>query len=351
MKFDTLGVSSQDDSAREATQMFEKPCISGTQKVPGANVAESVEETFLPSSFLLDLMCEGSQASQMVFPLVDNYIINLLAMVSTLVKVAVCSECKEGTMEIFELNYTASSATKFLLRCNNCHNSIVFLGVGDFNSVSTNALDASSVLGSCIVGLNSRKMRTYHACLGLPPAPNAPKFIKIRAELITAAEEEAKASMERAVAELKSSLGLDSTTKRVHASASIDGAYHASSCFSSAVSTQTGKVLAYEIASNGCSICTRYRNKDTKDELLDDDRLKWDDHKKECQAKYTSSSNIHLESAVAPEVIKQAHKRGVVFSTLVCDGDNDTVGSLNKLDIYKKLGIDMNIRKIECLTM
>ena len=65
-------------------------------------------------------MCEGSQASQMVFPLVDNYIINLLAMVSTLVKVAVCSECKEGTMEIFELNYTASSATKFLLRCNNC---------------------------------------------------------------------------------------------------------------------------------------------------------------------------------------------------------------------------------------
>ena len=54
MKFDTLCVSSLDDSW-ETTQMFKKPCTSIIQEVPGANVAESVEETFLPSS--LSLVC------------------------------------------------------------------------------------------------------------------------------------------------------------------------------------------------------------------------------------------------------------------------------------------------------
>ena len=52
MKFDTLGVSSLDDSAWETTQMFKKPCTSIIQEVPGANVAESVEETFLPSRWI-----------------------------------------------------------------------------------------------------------------------------------------------------------------------------------------------------------------------------------------------------------------------------------------------------------
>ena len=34
---------------------------------------------------------------------------------------------------------------------------------------------------------------------------------------------------------------------------------------------------------------------------------------------------------------------------MVCDGDNDTDGSLDDSLIYKNLGIDLNIRKIECL--
>ena len=85
-----------------------------------------------------------------------------------------------------------------------------------------------------------------------------------------------------------------------------------------------------------------------KNELLDNDCLNWDDYTNYCQANYSSFANIHLVSARAPEVVNQAHVKGVLF-TLVCDGNNDNVGSLNKLDIYKKLAIDMNITKIECL--
>ena len=45
-------------------------------------------------------------------------------------------------------------------------------------------------------------------------------------------------------------------------SASLDGAYHSSSCFSSTVSTKTGKVLVYEVACNNCSTCSRYQDKE-----------------------------------------------------------------------------------------
>ena len=68
-------------------------------------------------------------------------------------------------------------------------------------------------------------------------------------------------------------------------------------------------------------------------------------------SRYPEYANIHLETAVAPELIKQAYERGIVFHTLVCDGDNDAVESLNDTSrIYQKLGIDQNIRKIECLS-
>ena len=114
-------------------------------------------------------------------------------------------------------------------------------------------------------------------------------------------------------------------------SASIDGAYNGSSCFSSIVSMKTGKVIAYKVGTNKCSGC------------------KLGIHKPDCQAEYFDYANVHLESAIAKNLLAQAHKRGIVFDTLVCDGDNDTVGSLNDSLIYKNLGIDLNIRKIECL--
>ena len=76
----------------------------------------------------------------------------------------------------------------------------------------------------------------------------------------------------------------------------------------------------------------------------------WDAHKIQCPAEYSELANIHLESAVAIDTLEQAYNRGIVFPTLVVKGDNDTVGSLNASDIYKKRGIDMEIQKIECLS-
>ena len=156
--------------------------------------------------------------------------------------------------------------------------------------------------------------------------------------------------MERAKKELESRIGIDPITKCVHVSASMDGAYRSSSCFSSAVSTTTGKVLAYKVATNSCCSCTRYRNKEFAGTLSEQDQHNWDTHKPVCQADYSDYATVQPESAIVPEFLKQAYERGIVFHTLVCDGDNDTVGSLNDSLVYGKLNNDQKIREIECLS-
>ena len=79
-------------------------------------------------------------------------------------------------------------------------------------------------------------------------------------------------------------------------------------------------------------------------------RKSWDAHKSDCiEQKYGDYENVHLESAAAIELIKQVHERGIVFDTLICDGDNDTVGALNQSGAYQKLDINLKIQKILCL--
>ena len=79
----------------------------------------------------------------------------------------------------------------------------------------------------------------------------------------------AKGTMERAAIQLKASHGR-SVDGLIHDIASFDGPYKKQStkggggysryCFASVVSMTTGKVLAYEVACNSCSECTRHAN-------------------------------------------------------------------------------------------
>ena len=117
---------------------------------------------------------------------------------------------------------------------------------------------APLVLGARIVGMNSEKLRTFNGCVNLPPVPTPYTFTKIHSEVLTAAEEES--SMERATMELKSQFPIDPITNCVYVPASIDGTYNSSACFSSIISTKTGKALAYKVASNSCSTCSLYNN-------------------------------------------------------------------------------------------
>ena len=334
--FDTLEVDSQqDDSASES--LFKKPRLSKRRsKVPTESISSKKlnfdDEIYLPEPIKMHLLIpeliEDQQFEQLimqeVLPLCGNYIMDLDAMVSALSAVATCKRCKSGEMQLFEMKRTTTCASQLVFRCNACCNAIIFMNVGEIGSKSTNILDLSSVLGSRLAGIPSEKLRTFSASMGLPPPPIQYHHTKIMNEVIIAAEKEANSSLERATKELESQIGIDPITKYVHVTASIDGAYNGSSCFSS-------KVIAYIVGTNKCSGC------------------KLGAHKQECQAEYSDCANVHLESAIAKDLLAQAHKRGIVFDTLICDGDNDTVKSLNDSHIYKKLGIDLKIRRIECL--
>ena len=177
-------------------------------------------------------------------------------------------------------------------------------------------LDSACVLGGRIAGLSADKLRSYHAFLNIPPPPNPYRFPKIQADVLAAAEKEAKATIDRATMELQFQMSIDPATQCTHVSASIDAAYPSSNCLSPTISTETGKVLAYKVACKKCLICKRYQNRKQNGPLSELDVQKSD---------YAA---IHLETAVAPEVIKQAHERGIVFHTLVCDGDSDAVDAL-----------------------
>ena len=341
--FDKLNFDIQ-DSGSEST--FKKPRMKATGKL------QHTCGSFLPDCFELRMEIEGCMfPKQKVRPVTDNYVIDLVAMIKTLSEVATCKKCKEGEIEIFEIDLRGTSASKLLFRCNACDNAKISMNVGVVGSKSTNVLDSSCVLGARLAGINSEKLRVYHASLGLPPPPSSYSYPRIEKQLLVAVENEAKASMARAAKELQTRIGIDISTRCAHVSASIDGAYHHSSCFSSIISPLTNKVLAYEVISNRCATCTYYKNKDKKFTLSDDLRLNWDAHKIACPAlRYQDYADVHLESVAAVELIQQAHERGIVCNTLICDGDNDTVGSVNKSDTYLRLGMDLKVSKILCLS-
>ena len=110
------------------------------------------------------------------------------------------------------------------------------------------------------------------------------------------------------------------------------------------------KYFTYKVAFRGCIECTRYQGKENDDTLSDAESQDWHAHKMQCPAEYSEYANTHLESAVALDIIEQAHDRDIDFPTLVVDGDNDTVESLNASDIFQKRGINLKIQKIECLS-
>ena len=183
-------------------------------------------------------------------------------MVSTLKKVVTCIQCQSGAMELYEMACSGTCATKLLFICDDCANSEIFMTIDTKHSDTMNSLDFSSVFGSHLAGLSYEKTNSLYASLNLTPPPSRYKNTKIEKKVVIAAEKEAVASMERAKKELESTIVIDPTTKCVHVSASMDGCYRSSSCFSSAVSTTTGKVIAYKVASNSCLICTRFSNRE-----------------------------------------------------------------------------------------
>ena len=57
-----------------------------------------------------------------------------------------------------------------------------------------------------------------------------------------------------------------------------------------------------------------------------------------------------LEYELAPVILSQCLNRGVLFTGLVCDGDNKTFSMVDECNPYRELGWDGEIDRFECLS-
>ena len=165
----------------------------------------------------------------------------------------------------------------------------------------------------------------------------------------------------RAKIGLETIFGTNPLTNCVHAEVSYDGAYQIRSkkggggyspyCFAAAISVETGKVISYDVACNSCRKCNLYASKLRDQEITEEGHHNWFlEHQSTCPAKYSEYASVHLESLLAPLVVRQAYDRGNIFTGIVSDGDNKTDATLKYADIYKTLGFDLEIGRMECLS-
>ena len=192
---------------------------------------------------------------------------------------AVCRHCQSGELHLFNKGTKAGCATLLLLTCSHCQVSKSFWSVsGRFGSrievgsgkhiSKRNSTVYASVLGGRLIGVGCERLSLYHACLGIPSCQASSTFSDVEVDILTAAESIANRCMDNARLELEHILGLNVSTGLVHAVGSFDGAYQQRSgkagggfsryCFASVISSQTSKVLAYEVACNNCSICNQH---------------------------------------------------------------------------------------------
>ena len=307
-----------------------------------------------------------------VLPVTGNLIVNADSLISILGEVAVCRNCQLGTLELYKTSYFQSCATHLMFRCKKCFVNRIFWSVSDFfkskielgdKQISRrNDMMYASVLGGRLAGVGEPALRTYHAALNIPPPPGGSSFQRIQQDLLIASEYVANKSMMKAKTELEAIFGTNPVTNRVHAVVSYDGAYQIRSkkggggfspyCFASAISCETGKVVAYDVACNTCRQCNLYARKLRQNELNAEqyDNF-YKEHNTTCPAKFSQYSSTNLESLLAPLVVRQAYDRGIIFSGIVSDGDNKTDIAIKDADIYKTLGFDdLEIGRLECLS-
>lgn len=222
------------------------------------------------------------------------------------------------------------------------------INVGNEVIPKRNSLVYSSILGGRMIGIGLKPLQFYHASLNIPQPPLASVFQDAQKSILIATEQLAIKSMEIARSDLAGFLGVSTSEKYINAVASYDGAYqqragtsgggHSRYCFSSCDSVNIAKVLSYEVSCNSCSQCSKYENKLSDEKITSDEFIAWQsNHQTICPAPFSELASVHLESAIAPKVIKNALDRGIKFSGLVCDGDHKSHEVLNAANIYEGL--------------
>ena len=245
-------------------------------------------------------------------------LIDIGILQNNLVDIAVCKFCKRGRLEFFQSVYTNGIVKHYYIICDHCRNFPDFYMLpksssSDIDNKIMFGHNMLQVLGGRISGIGKSGFDTINEIISLPPTLSNRAFHLDQRFLSKVSMEIAARSCKRAAEKLRT-ICAKSVKQFLNIPVSYDGSCQKRTgkggggfpryCFAAAISIETGEVLSFEFACNGCHYCVE------KQQVLKDKRLsiegyrlwQWE-HQKTCQARdYGEFKSVALESKLAPNI-------------------------------------------------
>ena len=206
-----------------------------------------------------------------------------------------CKHCKCSNLRFYKSTFTAGIVEHIYIICEGCHSGTDFYNSTQTHSVKKHfANNILQLLGGRIIGVGKSGLDLLNSILGIPKTLGKRAFYEIQSYVSEVATKVARDSCKRACNELRRKFDVPENTM-LEVEVSYDGAYqrrggskgggHSRYCFASAISTESGKVLDFEIACNSCRQCTEKQQALRNGRVTRDQYVEWfSKHQKNCQA-------------------------------------------------------------------
>ncbi|XP_035827211.1 uncharacterized protein LOC118478202 [Aplysia californica] len=241
-------------------------------------------------------------------------------------------------------------ACRFTVECNTCQKP-VWSKCTSPKSTRRHDINVRAVVASKECGVPLSTMKTMFSIMNMPNVMHHKTFyeigLEVREAAIGAAEEVMSASA-RVIKERHQSNVY--TTERSSPSGvqvvnvSYDGTWHKRGHSSHygvgvAIDVDSGYVLDTYTVSNFCTGCTRAPDPDSPQYLSWFER-----HKPLCNKNFEGSSNA-METRAAEVIFSRSIEcRGLIYGTMLCDGDSKALTRVNDLGVY-----DIPVQKEDCV--
>ena len=274
-----------------------------------------------------------------------------------------CSECN-GTLILYEEENSHGWQSFFRIKCQKCHlqhanfpssrymdsnNNEPCVNV-PFRPSAMNEVTMRSVLATHSTGISWQSLHKIATVFDMiTPLQTMPSRYVTRLEEAT--DKAVKTSMIEAANELHQRVDrvISPEPGAINITVSFDSfwktrGFYSNIGFGAVISTNTKKVLDYEILSRLCELCSIWNEDKQKEQPLE--YQSWlKRHKPNCNKNFTGSSQA-MEPEAAERIWSRSLERNLVYSVYVGDGDGKGFLQVTSLNPYPLVVV----RKEECLT-
>jgi len=264
---------------------------------------------------------------------------------------AVCKECLEGSLLLFERPTGCGLARTLVLQCaNNTCRAFMELPTSEkivCGKARFYDINRRSALAMQIIGRGRASLTKFCAVMNMP-GPVAKKSFTTHVKAIARVSQQvAEAEMQKAAKEVRA-LNNAEEDEVVDIAVSCDGTWARRGFQSlygmvSAIDVQTGKVVDFEMKSKVCYKCRGKSNLDVNSQ----EYIDWmESHGPKCTANFDKSSKA-MEAQGAVDVWgRSIEKHSLRYVDFVGDGDCSSHRDVVKSKPY---GEEVAVRKVECV--